>query len=379
MTVFLDVSKLVDDPRRSGIQRAERALIRFWPGDDTLVLCRYDGRGGVLRTLKHETAALLCADAAPGGPDEERALLAPYLARPGAVVPADARLLCAELFDHPGRAAYHQAAGPRAHWLVYDFLPWLHPEWFPAGPANRLMPFLRAMGSVRRAYISAATRADAARLFRRPQDGPVVPLGADGLRLEPQRFDPVRRDVVLLGTIEARKNAAAAVAAFRTLWAEGCDVRLVLVGAVEPDALIEQALLRELAGEPRLVLRGVLSDADLCAAFRTARALLFPSQGEGYGLPPIEALAAGMPVIVAADLPATRDLPALGQIRLPVPDPAAIASAVRTLLDDAAAARLWQEAATLRLPGWGDFAGAVADWVGAGVSAAAAARDPVPA
>ena len=54
-----------------------------------------------------------------------------------------------------------------AAWLVYDFLPWLRPEWFPAGPANRLMPYLHALRSVaRRGFISggdaAGLRGDAA-------------------------------------------------------------------------------------------------------------------------------------------------------------------------------------------------------------------------
>ncbi len=228
------------------------------------------------------------------------------------------KLLCAELFDDPARAAYYVASSARSSWLVYDFLPWLHPEWFPAGPANRLMPFLHALRTVPRlAFISAATARDCAeRILRRPPAGPVIPLGADGLGLARQRFSPAKRDVVMLGTIEARKNAAAAIRAFEMLWREGAELRLVLIGAVEQDALEEQALLRRLAHEDRLVQRGPLPDEEVRDALRAAVALLFPSEGEGYGLPPIEALAAGIPVIVSAALPALDGLPDAGQIRL---------------------------------------------------------------
>ncbi len=258
---------------------------------------------------------------------------------------------------------YRRSTG--ASWIVYDFLPWLAPHWFHAGAANAMMPYLHALRAVpRRAYISAATRRDCAeRILRRPCDGPVIPLGADGLGLAPQRFHPGRRDVVMLGSIEPRKNAAAAIRAFQSLWAEGADVRLVMVGLLEPESLVEQALLRSLAGEHRLVLWGALPDEGVREALARARVLLFPSEGEGYGLPPMEALRAGVPVIVSAGLPALDGLPGAGQIRLPTADAPSIAAAVRSVLDDAFARRLWDEASTLRLPTWRDFAAAVADWM----------------
>ena len=364
--IHFDISKLVEEPRRSGIQRVERALIRHWPGRDALIPCRFDRGAAGLRVLPQAVLDVLADDAPPGGIATERARLAPFLAAAGPAVPPSARLLCAELFDDPARAAYHRLEASHAWWLVYDFLPWLHPEWFPAGPANRLMPFLHALRAVgHRAFISAATRLDCAELvLRRPESGPVLPLGADGLGLERQSFDPARRDVVMLGTVEARKNAAAAIAAFRSLWADGIETRLVLIGAVEQDALTEQALLRELQGERRLVAMGAQPDSAVRDALRRARVLLFPSEGEGYGLPPMEALHAGIPVIVAASLPALAGLPALGQIRLERPDAGAIATAIRSVLDDETAARLWREAAQLALPGWADFARSVAAWVG---------------
>ena len=365
MTVYFDISKLVDEPRRSGIQRVERALIRHWPGCERLTPCRFDA--GELRELPAPVLAALCEDAPPGGIGPERARLGPLLAEPGPIVPSGARLLCAELFDDPARAAYHRAHAAQCWWLVYDFLPFLHPEWFPAGPANRLMPFLHALRDVaHRGFISAASRLDCAeRILRRPETGPVLPLGADGLGLERQSFDPTKRDIVMLGTIEARKNVANALLAFQRLWAEGADTRLVLIGAVEPDALAEQALLRHLAGEPRLLRLGAVSDGTVRGALRQARALLFPSEGEGYGLPPMEALYCGIPVIVAATLPALAGLPQSGQIRLARPDPDAIAASVRSLLDDAAAADLWAGALSMAPPGWAAFAQSVAAWLDA--------------
>ena len=361
--IRFDISKLVDEPRRSGIQRVERELIRHWPDRGQLLPCRFDGTE--LRALAPEILDALCLDAPPDGMAGERARLAPFLAAPGAVVARGAgTLFCAELFDDPARAAYHADEASSAAWLVYDFLPWMRPEWFPAGPANRLMPYLHAMRAVRRrGFISAATRRECAALFRRTEDGPVLTLGADGLGLERQRFDPRRRDIVLLGTVEARKNAAAALAAAEILWAEGLEFRLVLIGAVEPDALAEQAILRRLAGETRLVQLGPAPDAAVRESLRGARALLFPSEGEGFGLPPVEALYCGIPAIVAAGLPALEEVSGSGQIRLAPPDVEGVTEALRMMFDDTAAAQLWADAASLQLKTWQAFAAEVAEWL----------------
>lgn len=363
--IRFDISKLVEEPRRSGIQRVERELIRHWPDRAGLLACRFDAGLGELRALPPGILEALCLEAPAGGMAEERARLAPFLAMPGPVVARRrGTLFCAELFDDPGRAAFHVAEAADAAWLVYDFLPWLRPDWFPAGPANRLMPYLHALRSVeRRGFISGATKRDCEAMLRRSKAGPVLALGADGLALEQQHFGRERRDVVVLGTVEARKNAGSAIEAAEMLWREGVEFRLVLIGAVEPDALAEQALLRRLAGERRLVCLGASADETVRARLRQARALLFPSEGEGYGLPPMEALYCDIPVIAAASLPALEGMDGDGQIRLDPPDAAGIAGALRRLFDDSAAERLWAEAGRLRLGTWRDFAGSVAAWL----------------
>ena len=91
--------------------------------------------------------------------------------------------------------------------------------------------------------------------------------------------------------------------------------------------------------------------------------MLFPSEGEGFGIPPMEALHAGIPVIVSAGLPALAGQPGLGQIRLEPVTSGTIAEAVRMLLDDA---RCRAACGTKRRhadAGLGGFRAGVARWV----------------
>ncbi|MEJ7798091.1 MAG: glycosyltransferase family 1 protein [Solirubrobacteraceae bacterium] len=93
-----------------------------------------------------------------------------------------------------------------------------------------------------------------------------------------------------LQTPDPRKRIAALVKAPR-------ELPLVLVGATRPWA-------HEL---PDVTLTGHVPDDDLAAIYSGARALVFPSDDEGFGLPTVEALACGTPV-VASDLPVLREV-----------------------------------------------------------------------
>jgi len=93
-----------------------------------------------------------------------------------------------------------------------------------------------------------------------------------------------------LQTPDPRKRIAALASAPR-------ELELVLVGATKPWA-------HEL---PDVTLTGHVSDDELAAIYSGARALVFPSDDEGFGLPPVEALACGTPV-VASDLPVLREV-----------------------------------------------------------------------
>ena len=115
-------------------------------------------------------------------------------------------------------------------------------------------------------------------------------------------------NILMVGTIEPRKGHAQALAAFDQLWQQGTDVNLVLVG--RPGWLVEK-LVAKIANHPergrRLFWFDKADDVLLLETYRQASALLMPSEGEGYGLPLIEAARHGVPLI-ARDLPVFREV-----------------------------------------------------------------------
>ena len=155
---------------------------------------------------------------------------------------------------------------------------------------------------------SAATAADCIEQGIAPARIHVIPHGVRVpvvARSEMLRFAESRgldRPYVMwCGTFEVRKNVTALLDAYALLLAERRDLDLVLVGpagwAGAPDEVA-----RRMADLPpgRVHLLGRLAETDLHRAYSGARALCFPSTLEGFGLPVLEALAHGIPVVTSA-------------------------------------------------------------------------------
>jgi glycosyltransferase involved in cell wall biosynthesis len=110
------------------------------------------------------------------------------------------------------------------------------------------------------------------------------------------------RYVVAIGTVEPRKDLPGLVRAFDAVAADDADLRLVIAGR---DGWGAEALDEALAASPaaragRVVRLGFVSDTDRADLLAGARCLAYPSLYEGYGLPPLEAMAAGTAVVATA-------------------------------------------------------------------------------
>lgn len=127
----------------------------------------------------------------------------------------------------------------------------------------------------------------------------VVPLGVD-LTIARIAPSPVQGDFFLyVGACEFRKNLPFLIRSFaRFRQGRGDDFRLVVAGGMSPESHRELSEAAGAAGiRDRVVLTGRVSDEELVALYKSARGFLFPSLVEGFGLPPLEAMLQGCPVL----------------------------------------------------------------------------------
>jgi glycosyltransferase involved in cell wall biosynthesis len=116
---------------------------------------------------------------------------------------------------------------------------------------------------------------------------------------------PEHRPIVLyVGGIDQRKNIGGLLAGFSNLQARARDNRqvqpvLVMAGGIQRDGHYQQLLrfIKEQALEDSVVLPGFVADPDLLQLYALSAVFFFPSLYEGFGFPPLEAMAAGVPVL----------------------------------------------------------------------------------
>jgi glycosyltransferase involved in cell wall biosynthesis len=128
------------------------------------------------------------------------------------------------------------------------------------------------------------------------------------------------RYVLAVGTVEPRKRLPELVAAFDRVATSDPTLRLVLAG---PDGWGVDDLNRALAAarhDDRIVRLGWVSNADRAALLRGATALAYPSRYEGFGLPPLESMAAGVPTLVS-DAGALPEIVGDAALVVPAADP----------------------------------------------------------
>lgn len=187
--------------------------------------------------------------------------------------------------------------------VVYDMVAFLADQHVQAraGGIERatIRPALRRAEAL--LCISEATRRDLVRLFPQAETkASVVPLAADARLAEPVTPARLSRPYVLaVGTLEPRKNLTRLVEAFVAL---PDDVRsahqLALVGPAGWDV---EEIMRAAAARPEdVTVLGHVDEARLHALYAGASCFAFPSLYEGFGLPVLEAMMAGAPVVTSS-------------------------------------------------------------------------------
>ncbi len=199
---------------------------------------------------------------------------------------------------------------------VHDLAIYDHPEWFPGGQlfSKRMVVPASVRNASKIIAVSHATKRDAVRLFAVPPEKIRV-IHEGVVHREAGEHDHQRASVLLrhgldrpyflfLGTIEPRKNVLGLVHAFGTLaeqfpsLADGTD--LVIAGATgwkSDETLAYIAKINKSLGGERVRMLGYLPAEDKEEVMAHALAFMFPTLYEGFGLPVLEAMSLGVPVV----------------------------------------------------------------------------------
>lgn len=231
--------------------------------------------------------------------------------------------------------------------MIHDLIPIFHPEWFPSGDST-VRAVLETLPP--EAYVvtaSEATKQDFCQYTKVDPDR-VTPIH---LAASPALFHPVTDNsaklairtqyglgdapyLLSLATFEPRKNTDHLIRCFVRLINSGelaTDVKLVLVGTKgwKFDKIMAE-IAHHQALRSRIVVTGFVPDQQLAPLYAGALGFLYPSLYEGFGLPPLEAMQCGMPVITS-NVASIKEVVGDAAIKVPPTDADALCQAILSI------------------------------------------------
>lgn len=309
--LYVDLAVISDHDAGTGIQRVVRELASALLGEDS---AQWDV-WFVSARRKKRYFRIAWPDRTIGiEPEEMRA-------RPGDVfLGLDFSLDAVR--RHRRQLARFRREGGSLWFLVHDLLPLNRPDWFARNTVIRYRAWLGILAGLADGFLcnSSQTETELKDVLAQSYGltagyrtqvlpmGHIIPCAEEDQSL--QNATPrIKSDTpftLMVGTLEPRKGHADVIAAFDALWREGNTHRLVLVGRMgwQVDALRALILAHPQYGA-RLLWFDDVADAELSRIYAACTGMIIASYGEGFGLPLIEALGHGKPVL-ARDLPVFR-------------------------------------------------------------------------
>jgi glycosyltransferase involved in cell wall biosynthesis len=346
--LLLDISELVQHDAKSGIQRVVRSILSHmlqnpalgWQVEPVYANMKEDGYRYARRFtcrflgIPHEWSADERVETHPGdvfiGLDLQPS-----------VVPRQAAVL-----------KEWQRRGVGVHFVIYDLLPVLMPDLFPVGAKAGHHRWLETVSRFDSAICISRAVADDLHSWlqaygtRRERSFAIswFQLGGDTDKSVPTTGMPAEATQVLaalaarpsflcVSTLEPRKGHGQILAAFETLWAKGLEVNLVIAGKQGwmVEELIEYLNCHIERGKRLFWLSGI-SDEYLDKVYAASTCLIAASEGEGFGLPLVEAAQHKRPII-ARDIPVFREVAGEHAFYFPADkDPQVLAQAIEDWL-----------------------------------------------
>lgn len=382
-SVVVDVDHSAKYDLHTGIQRVSRSLMPLWTAQRGVTVAAWNAKFGGLRHLFPDEMARVI-DWAGQTPEPEPGLrrLPQQNVATRLIVPWHSVVVLVEVPPSAvcdRLAAIGDKSGSRLVGVAHDAIPIVSADLVPSEDTSKFVRYLTAVKfASRMAGVSASAASEiagfAAALPTQGLTGPKVvevPLGAPradpaSLRSAPFRDASTSADttlvglpptVLVVGSHEPRKNHLAVLHSAEILWREGRQFSLLFIGGSGwGEEFPHRAEELRAKGRPISVRRAV-SEAELDKAYRSARFTLFPSLHEGFGLPVVESLARGTPVITSGYGSTAQSASSGGALLIDPRDDRSLTEAMRTLLtDDEILAKLRDEIANRSDRTWQDYA-----------------------
>lgn len=326
--LIVDVSELVMRDGGTGIHRVVRSILSLWvkktvPGFDVMpVYCSHESTGSVYRYANSLRSSILGERNFHGVDD--------------IVEPVAGDVFVGLDLSHHGVVGAGESGlldrwrnrGVRINFVVYDILHILHPEWFKPNTLETIVSWMSTIVRVSDVLpcISKSVSDDVQEWIRSNSVARSRQLTVNHFRLsgdlgestpttgisesDAELLQKMQSSMVFLsvGTIEPRKGYVQLLSAFEILWKVNFDALLVIVGRKGwmMDEFIQKILRHPESGK-RLFWLDNCSDECLEKMYRSSTCLIAPSEGEGFGLPLVEASRCGLPVI-AREIPVFREV-----------------------------------------------------------------------
>jgi glycosyltransferase involved in cell wall biosynthesis len=261
------------------------------------------------------------------------------LTLPGLVRKAGAEVLFA-----PGYTAPLRCQAPVVV-TIHDVSFAAHPEWFTwrEGARRRTLTRLTALKARRILAVSQFSKREIVRYLDVPSEKVRVIYSGVSRSFSPPgpRPRPRSQTVLFVGSLFNRRLIPELIVGFGVLAARHSDVSLEIVGDNRSLPRFDTAVLAAATGHAdRIRARDYVADDELGDLYASARAFAFLSTYEGFGFTPLEALSAGIPIVVL-DTAVSREVYGDAAIYVARPDPPLIAAALETaMFDDAARGRI---------------------------------------
>ncbi len=195
---------------------------------------------------------------------------------------------------------------------IHDLIPLIFPEAGFSWLARTYYRFMNSQATKRARKIivdSKNTKRDLIKFFKVPEGKIEVIYGAVSERFRPvndaellekakRRLDITKNFLLYVGLKERRKNLVSLIKVLEILRRKmDFDIQLVIVGKEDPRFTQAEETAKELDLVEEVLSLGEVSNEDLVLLYNAAQVFVFPSLYEGFGLPPLEAMACGTPVI----------------------------------------------------------------------------------